>query len=374
MQKKIIIWHNHLCRIGGVETWLVNTCIALREYYDILVLCISGDWKQISRLKQYVKVEKLDKEKIYKADIVIRNSVWSSKLPENIVSTKNRIIEMKHANYVYLRDSGRLKDQYIPDDRVTEYLACGEFVAKMYEEYSGTKIPFIRNILAPKVKTEKIYRFVSTSRVYDPDKGWNETMQFCSMMKKTKLKFEMIIFSDLPDWITPEMIPYKEIHVYEPRLDIFDYVADADYVFLFTRSEGCPYSIQEALQYGTPCIVSDVGGCTELIQDGVNGYVVKDLNTFDINKIKKIPKFEPYIGTTAQDWCDYLGGAKYKKKPLYESGKIKVRAIDHYTDMSYPTDDGFIQKDITPGDEYEVDEDRAKELVNGQYAEYTGGL
>lgn len=361
MQKKLIIWHCYLCSIGGVETWLYNTCTQLREYYDILVLCSGGDYRQIARLKQYVKVEKLDKDKTYEADIVIRNSVWSSKLPLNIISTENRYIEMKHANYIYLKESGRLKDQYIEDERITEHLACGEFVAKMYEEYSGTKVPYIRNILAPKKKTEKIYRFLSTSRVYDPDKGWNEIIQFCDMLKKAKIKFEFTIFSNLPECITPEMIPFKEIHVYEPRLDIFDYIADTDYVVLFTKSEGCPYSILEALQYQTPCIVSDVGGCTELIEDGVNGYVVKGLNNFDITKIKKIPKLKPYQGTTVDDWCDFLGGAEYIKKPLLEYGKVKIQAIDDYYDMA-------LQKQIYKGTVYEVDEDRANEIIKGDYA------
>lgn len=357
MQKKIIIWHSWLCKIGGVETWLFNTCVQIRDYYDILVLTLGGDYKQIARLKQYVKVEMLDKEKTYEADIVIRNSVWGSKLPENILAP--RIIEMKHANYIYLRDSGRLKDQYIKDERITEHLACGEFVAKMYEEYSGEKIPYIRNILAPKKKTERIYRFLSTSRIYDPDKGWSDIIKFCDMMKAKKMKFEFIVFSELPPGV--KQAPYPEIHIYEPRLDIQDYIADTDYVVLFTKSEGCPYSILEALQYQTPCIVSDVGGCTELIKDGVNGYVVKDLNTFDIEKIKKIPKLKPYQGTTADDWCDYLGDAEYIKKPLYEYGKVKIQAIDDYTDMA-------LNKDITRGTIYEVDEDRANIIIKGGYA------
>lgn len=266
---------------------------------------------------------------------------------------------MKHANYIYLRDSGRLKDQYIEDERITEHLACGEFVAKMYEEYSGEKIPYIRNILAPKKKTEKIYRFVSTSRIYDPDKGWKETLDFCRKMKQAKIKFEFIIFSKLPENVTQEMIPYPEIHVYEPRLDIFDYVADADYVVLFTKSEGCPYSIQEALQYGTPCIVSDVGGCTELIEDGVNGYVVRD--DFDIEKIKKIPKPKPYKGTTADDWCEYLGGAEYEKKPLLEYGKATIKSTSSYYDTA-------LNKQVEPGEIYEVDIERADQIIKADLA------
>ena len=359
MQKKIIVWHNWLCDIGGVETFLYNWCVNLRDYYDILVLCVGGDYKQIARLKQYVKLEILDKEKEYNADIVIRNSVWSSKLPDNIKAP--RIIEMKHANYIYLRDSGRLKDQYIEDDRVTEHLACGEFVAKMYKEYSGKKIPYIKNILAPKKKVEKIYRFLSTSRVYDKDKGWNEILQFCQKMKDAKIKFEFIIFSKLPEMIEQKDIPFKEIHVYDPRLDVLDYVADADYVVLFTKSEGLPYSIQEALQYNTPCIVSDVGGCTELIEDGINGYVVKDMDSFDIEKIKKIPKLKQYKGTTAEEWCDYLGNPEYIKKPLYEYGKVKIIAIDDYFDTQ-------ANMQIHRGDVYEVTEDRAEQIIKGDYA------
>ena len=46
----------------------------------------------------------------------------------------------------------------------------------------------------------------------------------------------------------------------------------------------------EALQCQVPCIVTAVDGCMELIQDGVNGYVVPlDMN-FDIHKILKITK------------------------------------------------------------------------------------
>lgn len=107
--------------------------------------------------------------------------------------------------------------------------------------------------------------------------------------------------------------------------------------------------------------MSDVGGCTELIQDGINGYVVKDLDKFDIEKIKKIPKLKPYQGTTADDWCDYLGDAEYIKKPLNEYGKVKIEAIDNYLDTA-------LNKNISVGDIYEVDEDRANVIVKGGYA------
>jgi glycosyltransferase involved in cell wall biosynthesis len=50
---------------------------------------------------------------------------------------------------------------------------------------------------------------------------------------------------------------------------------------LISKWEGLPRSIIEAMRAGMPVITSDVGGCKELVEDGVNGYLVPrgDLNT-----------------------------------------------------------------------------------------------
>ena len=96
-----------------------------------------------------------------------------------------------------------------------------------------------------------------------------------------------------------------------------------------------PYFVQECLQYDTPVIVTDVGGCTELIKDGINGYVIPlDMN-FDINKIKKIPIVKDYDnGVSAKTWCDYIGGAVYVKKPLTEIiENVSIKVLIPYDDI-----------------------------------------
>lgn len=42
-----------------------------------------------------------------------------------------------------------------------------------------------------------------------------------------------------------------------------------------SRFEGMPLVVQEAMLCGRPCVVTDVGGNTELVEDGVNGFVAK---------------------------------------------------------------------------------------------------
>lgn len=50
-------------------------------------------------------------------------------------------------------------------------------------------------------------------------------------------------------------------------------------------SEGIPVSIMEAIAYGIPVIATDVGGNSEIIQDGINGYLLNEMpSTDEINE------------------------------------------------------------------------------------------
>lgn len=52
------------------------------------------------------------------------------------------------------------------------------------------------------------------------------------------------------------------------------YYQMADIYFLPSRCEGLPTTLMEAMSCGLPSIVSDIGGCNDLVSDDINGYVV----------------------------------------------------------------------------------------------------
>jgi hypothetical protein len=58
--------------------------------------------------------------------------------------------------------------------------------------------------------------------------------------------------------------------------NLYLYVARADVLVLPSLSEGVSRSALEALYLGIPCVLRDIDGASELIQDGVNGYLFKD--------------------------------------------------------------------------------------------------
>ena len=62
------------------------------------------------------------------------------------------------------------------------------------------------------------------------------------------------------------------------RSDISDLLFASDIFVLSSFSEGLSCSIIEAIAHGLPCVVTDVGGNSEIVQDSVNGYLVKPGN------------------------------------------------------------------------------------------------
>lgn len=356
-QKKIIIYHTHFHLIGGCETFVYNLCLNLWKYYDITVLMNTGDAKQLGRLRKIVNVERYDSKKEYVCDIFIRNSVWGI-IPENIYSKENRYIEMRHTDYEFLQKTNRLDDQWHEMPEINEVVACGEFVGKQSRKVMHDKPTTILNILAPKIKTNKILRLISCTRI-DADKGWENMVKLMDMLRAANIKYEWNIFTNNK---LDAKCDYEEVHFYKQRFDIWDYLADADYTALLSRYEGLPYTVQESLQYGTPCIVSDIPGCTELIKDGVNGYVLpKDMN-FDVTKLLNIPKLKEYDNKAKEKWMDYLGNPIYKNKKEKTMARVLVTHEDGFRDI-------LLNRHVDYGEEYKVDLERASDLEQKRLCE-----
>lgn len=60
-----------------------------------------------------------------------------------------------------------------------------------------------------------------------------------------------------------------------PHSEIPNWMNAADVLVLPSYSEGLPTVVGEALSCGIPAIVSDVGGCPEVVKDEVTGFVVR---------------------------------------------------------------------------------------------------
>lgn len=372
-KKKVLFYQSCFCSMGGVETMAYNWCWWLRNFYDITILYCTGDAQRLKKMAKLVKMEKYEEGKTYECDIFIRNSVWG-KIPKGIKA--KRMIEMRHANYKFLLDKGLLYQQYAPMG-IQEIVGCGEFVSKMSDEVLHDNPTTIKNILMPLRKTNKVLHLISCMRL-DPHKGWERMLILAQKLRNANIKFEWNIFTNSTNYKTRNT--FEEIHFWRQRENIWDYLKDADYTVLLSDSEGLPYTVQESLQYQVPCIVTDVGGCTELIKDGINGYVVPlDMN-FDVNKLLNIPKCKGYDNNALEDWLKFLNydGKKIDKNKLIrdfeeEEKEMKVRVevlIDNFTYGKFGEIEDLVRKDIKlnengflyKGDTFICEENEAKYL------------
>ena len=372
---KLLIYQTRLEEIGGVETFVVNLVKALWQYYDIKILYDGGDSKQIRRIAQYAEVEKYDRSKKYSTDIFMRTSTW--KVPINNIEAK-RYVDMRHSNFKYLLDNGVLGTTYTPLPWKSEVVACGADAAKMNEKALHEKTISIENLLGERKSTKKILKLFSSCRLND-EKGVNNMVKFANLLREAGIRFEWRIFTMVP----PEKIlDGDEIHYYKPQYDLFDYIADSDYSVLLSKVEGLPYQILEALQYETPCIVTDIPGNTEKIKDGKNGYVVPvdkngDIKDFDVKKLLKIPKISEYSNDSAEKWKKFFGGAKFQKKEKRKIEEIPMKTLrvietcecPYYSDVEIISNKSKLLGWVRAGDKIIASEEIAEKLIEEKICE-----
>jgi glycosyltransferase involved in cell wall biosynthesis len=60
--------------------------------------------------------------------------------------------------------------------------------------------------------------------------------------------------------------------------NVFPYLVKSKIFLLSSEAEGLPMSLVEAMSYGLPCVVPEVGDIGEIARDGYNAFVVKPLD------------------------------------------------------------------------------------------------
>ena len=123
------------------------------------------------------------------------------------------------------------------------------------------KILFIGRIIADK----GIYELIESARIIKKEYS-NVTFILMGMLGvKNKTSISK---NEVDNWINEgliEFIPFQD--------DIRSFLGDSDLVVLPSYREGTPKTLIEAASMGKPLIATDVPGCREVVQDGINGFL-----------------------------------------------------------------------------------------------------
>jgi glycosyltransferase involved in cell wall biosynthesis len=106
---------------------------------------------------------------------------------------------------------------------------------------------------------------------------------------------------DITTWVNEGTITFLPA-----REDVREVIADCDCIVLPSYTEGMPRSLLEGAAMGKPLIATDVPGCREVVEDGVNGFLARARDTSSLaDKMAKMLTISPderrLMGDKARD-------------------------------------------------------------------------
>ena len=99
-----------------------------------------------------------------------------------------------------------------------------------------------------------------------------------------------------------------------PHNQLSRYYNMADVLVLPSEKEGVPMVILESLACGTPVIASSIGGIPEIIRNGSNGVLLKEVKAETISGAIKLVKTYQYERQTIKESVDHLRSTLFTQK------------------------------------------------------------
>ena len=137
-------------------------------------------------------------------------------------------------------------------------------------------VPDLKNALQIENKKEGVTKLVIVARLDAPKL---HEMLFFALSNVNNATWSLDVVGDGPNrdalsQLATQLGLTEKINFWGSCEDVSSRLCVADVFILVSAWEGLPLSIIEAMRAGLPVIASDVGGVSELIQDGKNGYLI----------------------------------------------------------------------------------------------------
>ncbi len=358
---KNIFYFRVLNSIGGIETFFYYLAKKYKDW-DITVYYSTGDARQVRRLRQYVRVKRYEGERI-QCDKAFFN--FNVDIIDNVDAKE--YIQIAHGDY---KAMGITPNTH---PKLTKYLGVSKQVCDTYKEVTGFDTELVYNPIEID-KPKKVLNLISATRLTD-EKGKPRMEKLGKMLDEAGIPYIWTIFTDDTDAIQNKNIAYMK-----PRLDIINYIANADYLVQLSDNEGYCYSVVEALTVGTPVIVTDCPVFRELGVDKSNGFILDfDLSNVPIDKIYKgLPKFK--YTPKEDNWGKILakGKSTYTEEEKNKTNNMGEKTVEIIRTFEYdkygevieliPVTNKRVMGILIKGDKVTVIPEEANRLIKLGYA------
>lgn len=313
---KNVIYFPSFHVVGGVETYCYEMALKFGSDYDITIVYKQGDPKQMQRLREVTRVVKFhDGDKIV-CDVFMFGWGW------DILDS----VEAKEYVQTYHADFKARGIAPCMDKRVTKRFGVAENTTVSIREHFPVEVSTMYNPYTVK-KPRKVLHLISATRL-SPDKGYNRMLKLAEALEKADIPYLWTIYTD-----QPKETGHDSMVCLKPRLDILDFIANADYLVQLSDSEGYSYSIVEALSVGTPVICTEFGVAAEQgLENGKTGFILPfDMSDIPVEEIYKgVKKFKYVPRESHYEEILSPGKSEYKYS---EDDIVTIKVLENFFDL-----------------------------------------
>lgn len=141
-------------------------------------------------------------------------------------------------------------------------------------------------------KDKSIFRFLFVGRIVG-DKGINELVEAFTDLHEKYPKMRLVLIGNYEDALDPikdvtkaRIKANSAISFLGPKYgeELIEEYAKSDCLVMPSYREGFPNNVLEAGAMGLPCVVTDINGSREIIENEVNGLIVPSKNSTELYK------------------------------------------------------------------------------------------
>lgn len=342
---KNVIYFPSVNAVGGIETFCYEMGLKYGKEYDITFLFRDGDPAMLAKIAETCRVIRYRPGDEIECDVFIFG--WGYDILDHVHAKE--YIQTFHADYI----NRHLNP--CDDKRITKRFGVAENTTKGIVEHYGLDMQTMYNPYTVK-KPRKVLKLVSATRL-TPEKGFDRMVKLADALDAANIPFHWLVFTD-----KPREFPNKSVTVLPARLDVLDFIADADYLVQLSDTEGYSYSIVEALSVGTPVIVTDIPVAAEQgVVNGKTGFILPfDMSEVPVDAIYKgLRKFTYTPRESHYETVLVKGKAKYS---VERKDIVTVQARVRYNDLE-------LGRVVDKGEAIDVKPERADVLIAKGLAE-----
>lgn len=300
-----VFYFKNINSIGGCESWFYYLS---RLYKNMVIYYRTGSLEQIKRLAKNVEVHQ------YKdGEIIECNRFFCCYAPDIIDN-----VNAKEYYHIIHCDYKKVWFSPILHPKFDHYIAVSKLAGESFKEITGIDYILLYNpvdIDIPKVEkyNDGKLHLISATRL-TKEKGLERMQKLATMLDSSGIDYVWEIYTNKHKQQIGRNVIYKD-----PKMDIIEEIAKADYLVQLSDCEAFCYSIVESLCVGTPVIATDLPVLKELGVNEKNAFICDfNMSNVNIQEIAKKPLKVSYK-PPKNDWGKYLdNNSNYDPNELVE--------------------------------------------------------